>query len=455
MDKFDLEIKRIVEFYNSSLSLSEQKSELEIDCIIKRIKNDYELEKYDFANFKTLKLKQNGKTRIAKQYEAWSTELFLCIYLKRCIDRLFKVKYPNRNNDMKLMFSTISSIQNMKDFVIVRFDFEDFFNSISSEYVYNKCILSSSLGRVHKDLLKKFTSSCPYCYAGINTSNVLAEILSSEFDNLVYNIFATNGLIFYKRYVDDGVLIFNRYISKDECVEMLNTAIDKIFYNKFVNTLHKCHTKLNMQEGKFSYVSKRILDLNPNSVYKIHFLGYQFSLRKSDKRIDVIYGLTNSKIEKYTKKINKIIDDYAQNADIELLRHRLKAFTCRTVYRRKHYNTRIWIVKGFISNYNELRYHLDKIDAETQMFLQKGVLLSFENRGIQIPYFLIDDSERSPYSLYYNLKRNRSLLFEENERIGINKNTLKDMCRKVGISVNEKSYNYLLREYLIKIKVGH
>jgi hypothetical protein len=53
------------------------------------------------------------------------------------------------------------------------------------------------------------------------------------------------------------------------------------------------------------------------------------------------------------------------------------------------------------------------------------------------------------------MKRNRTLLLEENERIGINKVTLEKMCKQVNVPVTSKTYNAMVREYLIKLRVGH
>lgn len=48
----------------------------------------------------------------------------------------------------------------------------------------------------------------------------------------------------------------------------------------------------------------------------------------------------------------------------------------------------------------------------------------------------------------------RTLLFVE--LIGINHGTLKEMCRQIGIDVSgNKGYDGLVRDYLIKVKVGH
>ena len=140
---------------------------------------------------------------------------------------------------------------------------------------------------------------------------------------------------------------------------------------------------------------------------------------------------------------------------MELLRHKLRAFCARTVYRRKRYLGMVWKVKGFTSNYNELRYHLGQLDGDTEKFLKQGIWDAFDRASIPYPYFLADRVEESPYNLYGCLRKNRTMLFEENERIGINKATLEKMCRQVSVPTVSKNYNALVREYLIKLRVGH
>lgn len=451
------EIKRSVEYHNSTLILAKQKNELEIENIIQRTIEAFKQRTYDFSNYRQLTLKQGSKKRLAKQYDEWSPEQFLCIYLKRCLDKNFKITYPNRNDYMQLLFGTISAVQNMKDFTVVKFDFEDFFNSISSEYVFLKYIKTSKLERFQKDLFEDFVTKCEFCYAGINTSNVMAEIVSKYFDDLIANIFFDKGLIFYRRYVDDGILVFNRFISEDECLENIEEAIKKVFYDVGFTPAHPCKTKLNKTDGKFNYISKRVLNQNKGIFYDFNFLGYKFALCSDIKlKTKIQFGLTDRKIQKYTEKITRIVEDYNQDRNMELLRHKLRAFSSRTVYRRKKYTTNIWKLKGFISNYNELRYHLNQLDTDTEKFLKDGIKDVFLNVGVAQPYFLEGKPEESPYSMYNNLGKNRTLLFEENKKIGIGKETLIAMCNQIGITtIGNKRYDTLLREYLIKIKVGH
>lgn len=450
------EIKKIVEYQNSTLILATKKTESEIESIVAQTIECIEQKKYDFSKYKSLTLNQGGKKRKVKQYDEWSSEQFLCIYLKRCLDRNLKIKYPNRNDYMHILFGTISAIKNMKDFTIVRFDFEDFFNSISSEYVFIKYIKNSKLERFQKDIFENFVTNCPYCYAGINTSNVMAEIIAKSFDEHITTTFIDKGLIFYRRYVDDGILIFNRFISKDECLNDINKVIQQVFYAK-IGIAHDCTTKLHENDDKFNYISKQNLDNNIDKFYNFNFLGYQFML-SSDKKFqtNIKFGLTDSKIQKYTKKITTIVEDYMQDKDMELFRHQVRAFCSRTVYRRKKYTSEIWKVKGFISNYNELRYHLGQLDGDTENFLKNGIKDTIKEAGVNVPHFLNDKMTETPYSMYDNLKRNRTLLFEKTPKIGINKETLITMCHQIGITTDtSKKYNALLREYLIKIKVGH
>ena len=79
---------------------------------------------------------------------------------------------------------------------------------------------------------------------------------------------------------------------------------------------------------------------------------------------------------------------------------------------------------------------------------------AFANQGIPLPYFLKGNETESIYSLYNNMQKYRTQLFVE--LIGINIETLKKMCKQIGIDAgSEKGYDGLVRDYLIKVKVGH
>lgn len=448
METIKKELTKIVEYYNSQFLENQRKTDEELSSIIETTYNKIVEQDFDLSAYTPMKLTQNNKKREVYRYTEWSVEHFLCVYLKRCLDKKFKIKYSNRNEQMHLLFSTLSSLRNMKDYVIVKFDFENFFESISSEYVYEKHIQGVQLKRFQQDIFKRFVKDCKYCYAGINTSNVFAEIITQYFDRLILQKFKDRGLIFYKRYVDDGILIFNRYIKKDEVHDIIEMCIETIFRDQNIVTEESCVTKIN--ENKFQYISMRTLD---GTGKNFNFLGYDFHLSTLDnKKTEIKYGITSEKIDKYTKKINKIIYAYKEDGNMELLRHRIRAFVCRTVYRRKKYSSLIWKSKGFSSNYCELGAHIESLDVKTEGFLKEGISDAFLAAGLPLPYFV----NGNPYSLYHSLKNHTTLLFEENERVGITFETLKKLCGQIGIhDVDRKTYNSLVREYLIAVKVGH
>lgn len=449
------EITKIIEYKNSTLLLKDRKSEATINFLIQQIVQDYNNGNFDFTKYKTIDKKQMGKIRHTKSFDPFSCEETLCIYLKRILDKKFHIRYPNRNEYMHLLFDVISSLHNMNDFSIFRFDFEDFFNTVSSEYVFNKYISKSSLERFQIELFENFATNTKYAYAGLNTSNILCEIIAKHFDEVLSLKFKNHGLIFYRRYIDDGILVFNKRMGADLCISIINESIQEVFFDKSIAVKYNCKTRLNNTKTK--YISARDLATS-NSSDDFDFLGYKFVLSPrfdghSKIKTTFKYGITQKKIDKYSKRIDDMVKVYQADKDIELLRHQIKSFTCRTVYQIPKYKSLIWKVKGFISNYQELRYRLDCLTDETKDFLENSIYKAFVNNGVPIPYFLKGKKEESVYNLYNNLKNYKTLLFVE--PIGINRDTLDKMCKQIGVLDMTKDYDGLVRDYLIKVKVGH
>ncbi|WP_461811435.1 reverse transcriptase domain-containing protein [Faecalimonas sp.] len=451
------ELQRISEYQNALLPRHEKKSEQGINTIVDVAFTTYQCKTYDFSKYDSICLNQAGKLRKVKMYQPFSPEELLCIYLKRLLDRKFHISYPNRNAYMRSLFNTTCALKDMSDYTIFKFDFEDFFNSISSVYVYKKYMQNKSFERYQSELLENFVISSQYAYAGLNTSNIICEIVAKQFDQLLSQRLSQYGVILYRRYIDDGIIIFNSFVDKVECMDIINDVIKEIFFDSNYTDALPCKTCLNVTKTK--YIARRLLTAG-GKPQEFDFLGYQFelTLKQTDKTEKTVfqYGITQQKIEKYSRRINSIVKDYAtsQEKDMQLMRHQIKAFTHRTVYRVNRYKNVIWKSKGFISNYCELRYRMDELTPATKKFLKTAVFKAFSNNGIKLPYFLRCSQDESIYSLYNNMKNYRTLLFVES--IGIGYSTLEKMCGQVGISTNPiKDYDGLVRDYLITVKIGH
>ena len=450
------EIQKIAEYQNAIIPRHERKNEQAISDILANTIASYENKTYNFAGYSKLQLHQTGKQRKVIMYPPFSSEALLCILLKRVLDRKFHISYPNRNTFIRSLFDTIYALKDMSDYTILKFDFKDFFNSVSSVFVYKKYIQGKDLERYQVKLLESFVYATKYAYAGLNTSNIICEIAAKQFDELLFQRLGQRGIIFYKRYIDDGIIIFNRYISQTDCLDIINEVISEIFYTPQYVNVPRCRVCLNTSKTK--YIARRDLSAG-GPTQEFDFLGNDFVLTITPKeKTNFQYGMTQNKIDKYTKRINDIVKDYALSSprDMELLRHQIKAFTHRTVYRINRYKSVIWKTKGLISNYCELRYHMDELTPETERFLKTAIFKAFTTNKVEkIPYFLKGkNSNESVYSLYNNMKNYRSLLFVE--LIGIDRVTLEKMCKQVGIDVaTGKEYDGLVRDYLIKVKVGH
>lgn len=432
------EIERIVIYQNSMLLIKDRKSEKAIENIIENIKKSYIDNNFDFTKFDTIHKKQINKIRHIKKYKKLSCEEILCIYLKRLLDRKYRIQYPNRNEFMHSLFDVINALRTMHDYTIVKFDFKDYFNSVSSEYVYKKYLVKKSLERDEMNLLEKYVTSTKYAYAGFNASNIICEIIAKHFDEVLNLKFRKYGLIFYRRYIDDGILIFNKHVDRDFCLSIINGTIKEIFYDKNIEVENSCKTCLNT--NKFKYISASVL-AEQNQEDSFSFLGYMFVLEpklNNNKKLNTKFkfGITEEKIKKYSKRVDDLLQEYKKHGNMELLQHQIKAFSCRCVYQISKNGYLTWKTKGFISNYQELRYRLDCLTEETEEFLRYSIINAFENSGVPKPYFLKVKDDECSYNLYNNMKKYKTLLFVE--RIGIG-----------------KDYNGLVRDFLIKVKVGH
>lgn len=460
-----MNIEQQIEFIVEKIAKSDKsnppKTKAQIQQIISNIQNDFKNSNYNFSKLQQLILNQNGKKRLVKQYTAsYSTENVLCHVIKNILDRSFKIKYPNRNKIAHELFCILPAVIKMSNFTIAKFDFKDYFNSVSSIYVFEKIIKTRVQNRVDADLINAFVQQTKFAYAGLCTSNTIAEIIANYFDQAVKEKLQQYGLIYYERYIDDGILILNDVLSESQLRSILNSSLKETF-NSPLNNVLKCHTKFN--DGKFQYLSSKS-DANNQ---QLNFLGYEFffnsKVKKSVKTFQVKYGITEEKRKKYTNRVDKLIEEYKTGAPgqngIELLRHRILAFTCREVYQVKNGYSNVWKVKGFISNYGELRYLLDTdlLEENTKTFLLEVVLNAFKKANLK-PYFLNGQIKEDGYNLFNNMMKNKTILLVDH--IGYNYESLVRLCKAIGISNigsggKKLSYGELVREYLIKVKVGY
>lgn len=437
MDK--KQIWSIVRQMNYSLS------EEEVTAKTEMIYAEIGKENYDFSNYEKNVITQQRKKRIVYNFQRLSTESVVCQYLKRQIDKVFHINYASRSKIINVLFNILPVIKDMNDFIIIRADFKSFFDHVLTRYVYNQYICASLMSRTDKEMLERYIVQFKYCYAGLCLSNGLTEIICRDFDERIKAKLSDNGLFFYERYVDDILILMNKYISQSQFLETINAVIKDVF--------GECPVELNMSPGKFSYISRR----NLSTIQDFNFLGYEYQIRQDhiNKKISISYGIAEKKRKKYTGIIERAFVKYKQDGNIELFRQRLKIYSARVVIAKTIGSSSFdWLTKGVVANYNELRFHMDSLIPHTERFLKGLYFELLRIHGCSMPYFLKQSaSEESIYNLYSNMSRNRTLMFEEN--IGVSRKTLLQWIQRLDscYTGNGKNYYRIVVDYLEKIKV--
>lgn len=373
------------------------------------------------------------KSKISKD------ELILLDYYKILINNYYKISYPNRSYIMTELVNIIPYLHLYNRFVIYKFDFKNFFYNFSSKKSLKFLIDGMNLKSGELKFLKKYTHQNDKCIPGIGVHNSLVEICGKNFDSDMKVYFRDKGLIFYARYVDDCILILDEKITEEE----IENIVLKLMANSFGN-------KLKLNDEKTQYFTSSCLN------YEIDYLGYVFQKGQSiDKPFK--FGISSKKIIKYNDKINKIIIDYKNNNDIELLSFKLEVLFKRIVFYgdRKGDDKYRWQVRGISDSYKELKRFMngdktfDKITNDTEKLFSKAITICFYRNGVSIPPKINNQLKNNKFiSCFLN---NRAILLHS--KIGLSHNDLQEKLRIVySGNVANCNYSQLAKLLLQKIK---
>lgn len=396
--------------------------------------------KTDFCSeiIESIITKKKRKRNLYK-VKKYSESFFAVKYIASMLNDKFSIKYLNRKKVMREVFMMMESVESLNNFSIYKFDFKNFFESIDleKEFFIEKNISKFSQGEFK--IIKNFFTCYSCCYPGLPTSNACVEIISKRFDDNLVKKFDSNGLIFYKRYVDDGLIILKEKIDEIEIEKILNIVIAESFKS----------TKVKLNKKKKAYITS-------NNYGILEYLGYKFEISKNG----IKYGISESKIKKYNERVNQIMYKYRSNCNVELLRQRILFIISRRVYYNKSTVVKNWSAQGFIENYDLLigkqKKHFDK---KTLDFLEKSIFESFIkiNGYENLPYFFkndgIEDFHKKNYSFLMGLNSKKSIVFFPN--VGWTYQHLTKMINKIDNTKNlkNKSYKELVNIYIKLIDI--
>lgn len=407
----------------------------------------------DFSSIKALSIIKDGKNRTVYTANKPIDQVTLT-YLSKRLNYEFKIAYPNRDKIMEQSFNLIDSLPRLDNYTIYKFDFKDFFDSVEIKKVYDGYIKKSNLYSYEKEILLKLAKKYKFCVQGLPISNSLIEIISRNFDKQVMASFSEDGLIFYKRYVDDCILIFNHRVENKKLNNVIDLCRKAVYGNK-----------VTLASGKTCYQTK--LDGKDSFDY----LGYSFTRcfwdkckKDKDKYYYFQFGIAPKKIEKYKKQLDAMFNLYENSGDERILLRRIQYFNSRIVFYNyngsKYVNKSTWDVRGIINSYRMLRRYIIyesqnresndagvkvpyRIESETYKFL-RYFIKEKRNKLSIIPQYLQGKGCEN-HSLWNGFLKNKSIVFQPN--IGWGNSYLSDRLIELGISTVHKSYYEMTRDY--------
>ena len=407
-----------------------------IDKYVNQVTDDIKNGNLHFDNFHYAR--KNGRKVVS--YRNGFSELVVLHFLSKTLKKIFNLNYSNRNDICFRLFNVLKLIENesvYSDFTIVRFDFKKYFYSLSTSYIYQKYIKYSDLNRPTDNLLRKFVSDVPFLFAGIDIASPFSEIIGRDFDNTLKKYFNDFGILFYERYVDDGIIIFKNFVKDNEINNTLERVLKDVFFDDKICCENKNRTTFNKTKQCIIHSNNKI------SPQAFNYLGYAFCLN-TDGSIN--YGIEQRKIDKYKKRIFEFIKTN-QPLKKKYVKYFVKFNSKRLVYYSKEHHA--WIDYGVIANYRELLRNVDVIDANTVSFMKTVYIDTFKSLGFSVPKYL----SQKKYNLYNNFVNYRTIILDK--RIGCNDKYLEKVFVDLGLSIGTLDYKGKLAMLLRKLGVGY
>lgn len=375
-------------------------------------------------------------------------------YHKKLLDEIFKIKYPDRNTIIDELLNIVPFLEDYQHAIIYKFDFKNFFPSLSVKSVIDKLDVHPQLMVQEFEFIKNNFND-KVLYPGLGIVNSFSEIIATEFDRRIRAHYKEN-LIYYSRYVDDAILILDQpFEEKDVKKVILEFAKKNI------------SESIEFNDSKSRYFNIKEMAKNKDEIH-IDFLGYKFTI--TDQRFKL--GIAQSKLNKEKLKLQKIFEDFNNVNNFNLLKLRLDTYYKRITYYGPYHgkNEYTWQVRGISTTYGKLRPYVSfsnshkssKIDKETLDFLTGTSLKRISGEALK-------DCDRQTKRKVTNMLENHIKnshyinLFVKNKAVLLNKdigytyNHLEKILSNTKViesKANNLSYDELVQKYFETIFIS-
>lgn len=266
----------------------EEKRVFEITRFTENIKNGV-------YNISLRKVDANGKA-------SYTTDNIESVLLSKTLmlelKRSYKITPANRNNIVEELRVLLD---NPMPKIVIRADFQEFFESIPQKQLIDKIIEDSYISAFSLKCLKTFIYRFNELSGnlkerkgiprGLSFSSYMAEIYLKTFDRKVERI---PGVYFYKRYVDDIIILASPEIQNKVSL-----------WNQLVHEVSEIGLKLSEIEKKKTC---EIFTPESKASFCLNYLGYKF--RYEAGKLDVL--LTEDKFNRYKDCVRLAFEKYKE-----------------------------------------------------------------------------------------------------------------------------------------------
>lgn len=370
--------------------------------------------------------------------------LLLLTYYQMLIQEVFSIRHPDRNTIINEMLNIFPHLIEYNNAVIYKFDLKDFYRSIDIEKILYEIKENKQLYLEEVSFLEKTLSKMGNLSPGLGIVNSLTEILGHKFDREIQFSFDNNP-IFYSRYVDDCILVFDEPLEENDISKQVRCLVENVFGK---------NAKINPEKTCYLNLKKLNLEKSP----EFDYLGYTFKYEIKGKEIGTLkfkFGISNKKIDKEKARIDKIIRSYGKNQNEHLLLTRLDLYYKRFVFlnheKEKKY---VWESRGISQTYREARKLIElkdnKFESSTlikstlDFFRGQFIIGLFKKHGFTIPKEVYNHIKNR--KLISNLYKNKAVILHKN--VGYSYCQLTKVLCDCGIAIDSSmSYRTLSKKF--------
>jgi len=207
---------------------------------------------------------------------------------------LYKTFHCAQSNRNQTLIQLLRCLEDKYEKLVVRTDITDFYESVSRTKLNSILAKNNRLSIISKNVISgilgnysALSGNADGLPRGVGISAYLSEIYMASFDKFMFDL---PDVLFYTRYVDDIIIVFDKRIE--------NRGTDNKYIDFIKAQLSKLDLSINTKKTEISNFPQPGKDFD--------YLGYRFSKEKNKIRLDI----SKQRLDRYKAKIDRVFEVY-------------------------------------------------------------------------------------------------------------------------------------------------